>query len=74
VLDIVDLVKETLEEACSNDTSDFFAGRLLVTARNLVTFFRCILLSYLYRFAKIFCNNIGPRATFLQNNAVIIFI
>ena len=31
-----DLVKETLEEACNPDATPFYAGRLLVTARNLV--------------------------------------
>ena len=34
---IKDLVKETLEEACNPDATPFYAGRLLVTARNLVS-------------------------------------
>lgn len=36
VFKLMEMVKETLEEACSEDATPFFSGRLLVTARNLI--------------------------------------
>ena len=41
VFKLMELVKKTLDEACSEDTTAFYSGKLLVTARNLVRLVAC---------------------------------